>query len=498
MNSARANTGSSDTPTSHQARWWNSKTVLLALALHVFLFLGLFQLSYPPDEWKRIETAYLEQSIGDAANLIMREHGLFGFVIWYYNTHGEAELYYRYAKLTLFGNADHWTQNKTLKTKNDRPWPYRDIAIEYQPGALLTISLPALFADDFREYQYWLGGWFGFLHLLNLFMGIKLVTGGAPTVSQVNRLLWWSLAFLVLLGGMVTSRFDHIVVTFVLLSTLLFGQALQKEGTRSLLGFALFGFVTSIGVLTKIVPGLVMITAMLMLLIMQKKTPRWAEAFSSVTGLGVGLIVLNAGFYAFFGAGYLESFTYHMDRGIQLESVYAGVLLLARMAGLAIVTYDYSFGSSNVVSSFTNEVKLISPFLFLGIVGFLGAKIRRNCLPENKTAGHFIHSQFILMTLILLLAFMLTNKVFSPQYMIWVGPLMAVLVAVHQNLWKTGILLLIATTMTQILYPQLYIFLEHFHPALVILLNLRNALLIVILVLLIRKLPGLIEKDHSS
>ncbi len=498
MNPSRANTGSRDTRASHQNRWWNSKTVLLALALHVFLFLGLFQLSYPPDEWKRIETAYLEQSIGDAANLIKREHGLFGFVVWYYNTHGEAELYYRYAKLTLFGDAEHWTKNTNLKIENERPWPYRDIPIEYQPGALLAISLPALFADDFKGYQYWLGGWFGFLHLLNLFMGIKLITGSSPTVSQMNRLLWWSLAFLIFLGGLVTSRFDHIVVTFVLLSTLLFGQALQKEGTRSLMGFVLFGFVTSIGVLTKIVPGLVMISATLMLLVMQKKTPRWAAACASATGLGVGLIVLNAGFYALFGPGYLESFTYHMDRGIQLESVYAGVLLLARMAGLTIVTYDYSFGSSNVISTFTNEVKLISPFLFFGIVAFLGIKVWRDRQPESKAPEHFIHSQFIMMTLILLFAFMLTNKVFSPQYMIWVGPLMAVLVAVHQNLWKIGILLLIATAMTQILYPQLYIFLEHFHPALVIVLNLRNALLIVILVLLIRELPGLIEKNHSS
>jgi len=498
MNPSHVSAGSGDTLASHQARWWNSKTVLLALALHVFLFLGLFQLSYPPDEWKRIETAYLEQSIGDAANLIMREHGLFGFVIWYYNTHGEAKLYYRYAKLTLFGDATFWEKNGTLKIEHDRPWPYRDIPIEYQPGALLTVSLPALFADDFREYLYWLGGWFGFLHLLNLFMGIQLITGGAPTVSQMNRLLWWSLTFLIFLGGIVTSRFDHIVVTFVLLSTLVFGQALQKEGTRSLMSFVLFGFVTSIGVLTKIVPGLVMISAMLMLLVMQKKTPRWAEAFASIIGLGVGLIVLNAGFYALFGPGYLESFTYHMDRGIQLESVYAGVLLLARMAGLAIVTYDYSFGSSNVISSFTNEVKLISPFLFLGIVTVLGARVWRGRLPENKTAGLFIHSQFILMTLILLLAFMLTNKVFSPQYMIWVGPLMAILVAVHQNMWKTGILLLIATAMTQVFYPQLYIFLKSFHPALVILLNLRNALLIVILILLIRDLPGLLEKNHSS
>jgi hypothetical protein len=96
--------------------------------------------------------------------------------------HGEAELYYRYAKLTLSRDADYWTKNKNLKVENERPWPYRDIPIEYQPGALLTITLPGLFADNFREYRFWLAAWFGFLSLLNLFMGINLL----PTNSQHN------------------------------------------------------------------------------------------------------------------------------------------------------------------------------------------------------------------------------------------------------------------------------------------------------------------------
>ena len=111
-------------------------------------------------------------------------------------------------------------------------------------------------------------------------------------------------------------------------------------------------------------------------------------------------------------------------------------------------------------------------------------RIWRIRTPEDKgeTPGHLVCGQIILLTLILLLAFMLTNKVFSPQYMIWVGPLMAILVAVHKNMWKMGILVLIASAMTQGIFPHLYELLNQFHPAMVILLNLRNALLIVILI----------------
>jgi len=498
MNPSHVNTESSTTLTGPPSRWWQSRTILLALALHGFLFLGLFQLSYSDNEFDRILTTRDEHGIAAAANHIMQEHGLFGLVKFYYSTHGEAKLYYRYAKLTLSGDAEFWTKNNILKIENKRPWPYRDVPIEYQPGALLVISLPGLFADNFTEYRYWLSAWFGFLYLLNLFMGLKLITGGACTVPQVKRLLWWSLAFLFLLGGIVCGRFDHIVVTFVLFSTLIFRQALRKKDRQSLIYFALFGFVIAIGVLTKIVPGLILISALFILLITHEQSPRWSAAFASITGLGVGLIALNAWFYAIFGSGYLESFTYHMDRGVQIETVYAGVLLLARMAGWVVVTYDFSFGSSNVASSFTDTVKCISPFLFLGIVAVLTAKVWRCRQQESKASGDFVSSQIILMTLILLLAFMLTNKVFSPQYLIWIGPLMAALAAVYKSMWKVGVMLLIATAMTQVIFPHLYFFLNKFYPAMVIILNLRNALLMVILFILIRDLPKLLEKNHSS
>ena len=498
-NPSHVNIGSSNKLANPQAVWWKSKNVVLAIVLHGVLFLGLFQLGYTPKEWDHIKSIAKDPAIPPMAKAIMDEHGPWGFVIWYYNTHKEAMLYYRYAKLTLYGDADYWVKNENFQTENNRPWPYRDIDVEYQPGALLTISLPALLSNNFEEYRFWLAAWFGFLYLLNLSIGIRLVTGGPPSVIQMNRMLWWSLGFLILLGGIVTSRFDHVVVTCIMISTLVFVKAMRQKGNQSRIWFALFGFVTSIGVLTKIVPGLVLMSALLVLLVNNKQSPRWANALAAATGLGVGLIILNAGFYAIFGPGYLESFTYHMDRGIQIESVYAGILLLAQMAGYA-VTHDVSYGSSNVVSSLTEEIKLFSPVLFFAVGILITRKVWKNPWPESKTEepGSFAASQIILLTLILLLTFMLTNKVFSPQYLIWIGPLMAPLVGVHPNLWKIGGMFLFTTMLTQGIFPHAYTFLNAFHPAMVILVNLRNALLIVILIMLIRDLPKLLEKNHLS
>ena len=61
---------------------WKSKSVLLALALHLFLFLGLFQLGFTTEEWNRIKTIAKEYSVGPLAKTILQEHGPFGFVTW--------------------------------------------------------------------------------------------------------------------------------------------------------------------------------------------------------------------------------------------------------------------------------------------------------------------------------------------------------------------------------------------------------------------------------
>ena len=94
-----------------------------------------------------------------------------------------------------------------------------------------------------------------------------------------------------------------------------------------------------------------------------------------------------------------------------------------------------------------------------------------------------------LLSLVFLLAFILTNKVFSPQYLLWLGPLLLVLAAVNRKFEKTGWLFLAATVLTQAIFPHLYVFLQQFKPPMIVLLNLRNGLLVWIGFLLVKNLP---------
>jgi len=473
-------------------KFYKSPSILIGLALHAVLFLWLFQLALAPEVKNRIDTTIGEHTVES----LLKETGIFGFITYYYDTHTEARLFYRYAKLTLKGELDTWLKKKNRHLKVQRPWPYRDINIEYQPGALLTLLPPALLSDNFDEYRFWLGAWLGGIYIFNLAAGLYLFVGGRPAPEQLKRMLWWSVVFLLLFGGITVTRFDHVVVTCILCSALAFKAALKRVGNNALVWYGIFGIISALGVMTKIVPGLVIPAALLILLLADK--PRWKESGTVIGSLTTALILINIVFYMIFGNGYLKSFTFHMERGVQLESVYSGFILLAHKAGLP-ATVGFSYGGMNVDSAFTPAVKLLSPILFLCISGLIAwrfwkyrhASMETDLQPEEKVR------QLLIITIVFVLAFILTNKIFSPQFILWIGPLIAAWVGAEKNMLKISALFLSATLLTQVIYPRLYHFLINLYYQMVIVLNVRNILLALLLALLLIELPRLLKKGET-
>lgn len=481
------------TPPVKTEKFYQSPSILIALALHAVLFLWLFQLSMDPEKKVRLDKTIGEHTVPS----LIKETGIFGFITYYYDTHNEARLFYRYARLTLEGKLDYWLVKKYPDLKVKRPRPYRDISVEYQPGALLSILPPALLSNSFNEYRFWLGAWLGTLYLFNLAVGISLFTGTKPTAAQVNRMLWWSIAFLILFGSITVTRFDHVVPTCILLSALTFKFAMNQSGTKALFWFGIFGFVTALGVMTKIVPGIIMPAALMVLLYQEK--PRWKESGFAVVSLAITLALINIMFYSAYGSKYLEWFTFHSRRGVQLESIYSGFILLANKLGLP-AQVAFSYGSLNVDSIFTPAVKFLWPFLFLGVAGAIAWRVwkHRQVFVQSNLSPNAGVRQLLVITLVFLVAFTLANKVFSPQFMLWTGPLIAVWVGAEKRMFSISLVFLFATLLTQVIYPRLYHFLINLYFQMVLVLNVRNLVLAVFLIILIIKLPALLKENKST
>ena len=471
------------TPT-HLRLW--IRHLALPIALHVALCLGLYQLGFSNREMRRLlidRPSHLIDTYVNAVHL----YGPIGAVRAYFRGESDERLYFEYATLLLRGHADmayiadRQNDHRAHAPLPARAWPYRDVRVEYPPLAFLALAPPALFATTYAAYRWVFILYMLLLHVVNLWLGWRLLHPQlAPSddreqgARRAGRMLYGSLLFCAALGSLVTTRMDHIAVTWTLLSLLAFERAQSTSGRARLGWAAACGAVAALGVMTKLVPGLAALAGSVLWL-RSGALDRYRCVLACALGGAIGLSIINLPMLALVAAPYWETFRYHGLRGVQIESIYAGVLLLLRPLGPQL-RVDESFGSTNLASSATELIKLVSPCLFLVATAYV--LLRRRFAPTALGAT--------VLTSVLLLLFMLTNRVFSPQYLIWIAAPLLVLAA-HQpaerRSWWTCLL---AVLLSQLIFPRGYPLLKAFHPLAVVLLNLRNGLLVWVVLRLVR------------
>jgi hypothetical protein len=144
------------------------------------------------------------------------------------------------------------------------------------------------------------------------------------------------------------------------------------------------------------------------------------------------LVVLLAGVFLPFcivaGPGCLDFLDFHRARGIEFESTAAALLALLQRFGLETVTLP-SHGSCEVSSALSPGLTAWTPFVaggsLLAISVLLFVHLGRCAGPQATRCntglrlGTAFPRECLAYTLLLLMTFLLTNKVFSPQYVVW-------------------------------------------------------------------------------
>ncbi|HMD59877.1 MAG TPA: hypothetical protein VKG78_00505 [Opitutaceae bacterium] len=458
--------------------WWRCPGPLVALGVHAVLFLGLYPLHFTDDEAERIDRRIEHRDrTREWVRSIVEEKGPWGLVIWFFNVHEEVRLYHRYAEVALRG-AD--PNQPADDPRQGHFQPYRDVPVEYPPGALAFIIPPALFARDFEGYCLGFTLWMGIVYVAALGIAIAALGGSRPPPSDVNRALWWSVCFLLAFGGIVAARFDAAVALVCAAGIWVYAKIDRPSAGPAC--YAFLGFAAACGVLVKIVPG-ALLPAVLLCLLFGAAGPRYRQALALLGGFLAGLAALNLLACLRWGRGYLESYRYHMARGTQVESTYSGFLIAAHGLGKPY-SVDHGFGSFNLVTPYSSSVAAAWPWLFLAcsvLVAWRFWSVRGRGRSGPAAAG--------VLVVLFLLAFLLTNRVFSPQYMIWLGPLVAALCGFRVIPAWQGLVFLAATGLTQAIFPHLYGELLALDPAMVLVLNLRNLTVLALFAVLLVKMP---------
>ncbi|MDQ4126763.1 MAG: hypothetical protein M3151_02200, partial [Actinomycetota bacterium] len=158
------------------------------------------------------------------------------------------------------------------------------------------------------------------------------------------------------------------------------------------------------GAAAKLVPAL----ATAPLALTQGKVVRGYAVFVGVLALFFGAALLLG------GGGFVESFAYHADRGLQVESLAASVLMAFGLVGG--VAFEY--GAFEVRGHGAG----LAASLSLPVTGILLLLTVFAMYREDREGG-FGSGAFPRHAAALILAFMLGSKVLSPQYLIWLLPL---------------------------------------------------------------------------
>jgi 4-amino-4-deoxy-L-arabinose transferase-like glycosyltransferase len=470
------------------------------IALHGLLWCGVFQSGFTRDQVHALLPPGPYKLIAPYVAAAQRD-GPIGVVRVYFFGESDDRLYLEYARLVLHGEVDlahiesvqkHAATHGALPA---RPWPYRDVTVEYPPLALLAMLPPALFSTEYAGYRGWFAAFMLLLHLANLALAFHLLRlGPSPqpisTGSRLHPITWLltaSLVWSLLLGRIAAARMDHVVVTWALVTLWAGSRALAAQGSARARWAALSGVLAACGVMTKLVPGLALL-ALLIVWLCSQVPDRVRLALTACAAGGVALAGANALMFVFAGDRYLDTFRYHTLRGVQIESLYAGVLLLLHAFGLR-ASVSESFGSTNLDSCFTHAIQVASPWLF--VLACVGFGLRR-WSPEPRS--------LVALTLALLLAFVLAGRVFSPQYLIWIAaPLLAAgALDRPRGPWRvTCALFLCLCLVSQLIYPQGYPVLKAFHPLAVTLLNLRNLGIVLLCALIVRaaSTPRLLQRN---
>ncbi len=140
-------------------------------------------------------------------------------------------------------------------------------------------------------------------------------------------------------------------------------------------------------------------------------------------------------YYLAYGGKAYDFLAYHMERGVQIESLYSSLMLFIDCFVDLDVRIFYAFKADNIsttISGFFLQASTpLAAISFLLLLAYAFFTFERNAMKlkdERKTnRGLNLASAnrdiFILLTALFLSVSILFSKVFSPQYLLWIVPL---------------------------------------------------------------------------
>jgi uncharacterized membrane protein len=290
---------------------------------------------------------------------------------------------------------------------------YKDFIIEYPPLAIVFFAIPRFFASAYTGYHTAFIVQILFFDLLGLYLlsRISLRLGFRPVIILA---VYTVLIFAA--GPMLIFRYDLIPAIITLASIYFFLRGNYNTAWALL----------AVGILAKVYP--IVIAPVYLVYLLSRRDFRhagWGIASAAGIGLAVLLPALLISTH-----GFISSISLQLNRGLHAETTYATVLLVGKIMGLnsfRIGVIGPTPLSVNLQGGLPDVLARIAPaitFVVLALILFL---FWRRDRADRKLADGGIAAwrDVVNFSFLAVLGFLLTNSVFSPQFLIWLVPLAA-------------------------------------------------------------------------
>jgi uncharacterized membrane protein len=339
--------------------------------------------------------------------------------------------------------------------------PYLDFNVEYPPLALLPMTVPLLAPppggiDDI-----------GYIWRFALVQGALAVIAGWLLFEVTGRSRTTLVLWAVLVGlawASVALRYDLWPVLCVLVAVVV------VERNPGAAGVAL-----GLGTMLKLYP--IALVPVLVVYALARRDR--AGCVRLLVGCTSVVVIVMGATWVLAGPASLQWLVYQQERGLQIESLGAGLLLgLHVMAGRPI-DVAYAFGSVQVRAPGSDLLVAASPIALAVLLGVVTAVAALRFRWDDARLGRVPSSSLYLASAAAIAVLLVGSKVLSVQYVIWLLPFAILLPR------RLGWLLVAITALSTAIYTTDYTALWRLETPIIAALLVRNVLLVLVLAWLV-------------
>jgi hypothetical protein len=311
--------------------------------------------------------------------------------------------------------------------------PYRNYLIEYPPAALASFVVPALTTapEHFSAYSKSFEHWMAASGLVMLLCTLAALISLEASFARAGMALHLVALSPLLLGPLVLSRFDiwPATLSIAAVATLLAGR---HRWSMALLGIAVMAKLYAI------------VCVPLFLIYIARRTGRRNAAIAAAIHGATAATILGP--FAFLApAGVAHIFTFQLGRPLQIESLGAVLLVAAHhVFSLPLSPHD-DHGSRNLLGALPKVIGDISVAAQVALIALTQVRFAR---------GPATPQRLVIAVAAAVTTFIAFGKVFSPQYMIWLIPLVP-LIGGRRGIAASALLSL-ALVLTHAWFPANY------------------------------------------